>query len=49
MAQETHVKESTKGEFALQSGCLLNKYIKWGLKYEAKVKYLMLQTNLLHQ
>lgn len=40
------MKESTKGEFALQSASLLNKYIKWGLKYEPKVKHLMLQTNL---
>lgn len=43
------MKESTKGEFALQSASLLNKYIKWGLKYEPKVKYLMSQTNLSHQ
>lgn len=47
---ESHsVKESTKGEFALQSASLLNKYIKWGVKYEPKVKHLMLQTNLSHQ
>lgn len=43
-----HVKESTKDEFALQSTRLLNKYITCGLKYEAKVKYFMLQTNLSH-
>ena len=49
MAQETHAKESTKGESVLQSDRLLNKYIKWGLKYEAEVRDLMLQTNLSHQ
>ena len=41
------MKENTKGECALQSASLLNKYIKWGLTYEPKVKYLMLQANKL--